>query len=84
MSSDLQQRLKQVNSNLANAPVSIDDMHPELLKIAAKLCDHFQVGYGSLIRRAWSIAVLDGRARLELEHIQEAVQHIILMDDICD
>ena len=84
MSSDLQQRLKQVNENLANAPVSIGEVHPELLKIAAKLCDHFKIGFGSLIRRAWSIAILDGRARPDLEHIQEAVQHIILMDDIGD
>ena len=84
MSGDLEQRLRRVNENLANAPVSIGDMHPELLKIAAKLCDHFKVGYGSLIRRAWSIAILDGRSKPDLEHIQEAVQHISLMDDVSD
>lgn len=82
MRSELEQRIKLVNENLTNAPVSIGDTHPELIKIAAKLCDHFQVGYGSLIRRAWSIAILDGRQELDLEHIQEAVQHIILMDEL--
>jgi hypothetical protein len=82
MSRELEQRIRKVNENLANAPVSIGEINPELIKIVATLCDYFKIGYGTLIRRAWSIAILDGNLRPDLKHFQEAVQHIILTEDV--
>jgi hypothetical protein len=69
-------RIRQVDQIVDKASVSLADLTPEELELARKLCKHFELQMGTLIRRANAIRML-GETATNSQRLQEAAQHLI-------
>lgn len=81
MNSELAQRLALVRSAHESSSVSLSSVTSELDELVGKLCQTFDLPYGSLIRIALAIRNVDGDEQLTKEHLQEAAQHLIIRND---
>lgn len=82
MSDELNKRIATVREAAKTVTVSLEDLTPELNKLAHELCELI-VGqrYGKLIRYALAIKKVDKADLLTREHLQEAAQHLVLEID---
>lgn len=75
----LDERIRQIDAAVHRATVSTEGVLPELNELARQLCEHFELGFGTLIRRAKAISLTDGmNGCLAREHLQEAAQHLVV------
>ena len=72
----LDERIRQVDEVLDQAHVSLSALTLEERDLAEKLCAHFGLQLGTLIRRADAIGLLDEQAPVS-QRLQEAAQHLI-------
>jgi hypothetical protein len=61
--------------------VSLRGMSTSMQLYAKQICDIYYVSFGSLIRTALAIQNLDGAAKLRSEHLQEAAQYLMSMEE---
>jgi hypothetical protein len=73
---NVNERIRQVDQVADQASVSISNLAPEELELAKKLCEHFELGLGTLVRRADAIRLL-GDTETTVLRLQEAAQHLI-------
>ena len=73
---NVNERIRQVDQVLDQANVSLLDLTPAELELAQKLCAHFELQLGTLVRRADAIRVL-GEPATRSQRLQEAAQHLI-------
>ena len=73
---NVDERIRQVDQVLDQANVSLSDLTPAELELAQKLCEHFELQLGTLVRRADAIRVL-GESATTSQRLQEAAQHLI-------
>jgi hypothetical protein len=64
----------------AKTAITFDEVTHDLQLHAKKICQVFELPYGSLIRSALAIKKQDGAGYLQAERFQEAAQHLILVD----
>jgi hypothetical protein len=76
MTVNVDERIRQVDQVAGQASVSISRLTPEELELAQKLCEHFELQIGTLIRRADAIRLL-GDTDTTVQRLQEAAQHLI-------
>jgi hypothetical protein len=69
-------RIRQVDQVADQAVVSLAGMTSEELALARRLCEHFDLKLGTLVRRADAIGIL-GDTENAAERLQEAAQHLI-------
>ena len=69
-------RIRQVDQVASHAIVSLAALTDDELELAKKLCDHFELQLGTLVRRADAIRIL-GDTQSTIERLQEAAQHLI-------
>jgi hypothetical protein len=80
MNEELKRRLHAVRIASKQTAITFNEVADDLQLHAKKICQTFELPYGSLIRSALAIKDLDGAASLQAEHLQEAAQHLILKD----
>jgi hypothetical protein len=80
MNEELKRRLDAVRIASAQTAISLNAVADNLQLHARKICQTFELPYGSLIRSALAIKDLDGAEILQARHLQEAAQHLILED----
>ncbi len=73
---NVDERIRQVDQVLDQANVSLSDLTVAELELAQKLCEHFALQLGTLVRRADAIRVL-GESTTTSQRLQEAAQHLI-------
>jgi hypothetical protein len=71
MNEELKRRLHAVRIASKQTAITFNEVADDLQLHAKKICQTFELPYGSLIRSA---------ASLQAEHLQEAAQHLILKD----
>ena len=81
MTPELRQRIEAVHRAARETIISLDASTDKLRQHAAEICERFKVPFGSLIRTSLAIKKLEGAERLQLEHLQEAAQHLIFGSD---
>jgi hypothetical protein len=69
-------RIRQVDQVAGQAGVSLAGLTSEELALAQRLCKHFDLKLGTLVRRANAIRIL-GDTESTAERLQEAAQHLI-------
>lgn len=76
--SPFEDRLHQVDQFMPIAEIRMQDVPSEGLELASLICQTFQIGYGTLLRRAFAIQLADGHTGiLRVETMQEATRHCI-------
>jgi hypothetical protein len=80
MNEELKRRLDAVRIASQQTAITLDAVADDLQLHAKKICQVFELPYGSLIRSALAIKDLDGAESLQAEHLQEAAQHLLLKD----
>jgi hypothetical protein len=81
MTPELHRRIEAVQRATKETIISLDGLTDKLRQHAAEICECFKVPFGSLIRTSLAIKKLEGAERLQLEHLQEAAQHLIIGSD---
>jgi hypothetical protein len=81
MTPELRQRIEAVHQAAQETIISLDASTDKLRQHAAEICERFKVPFGSLIRTSLAIKKLEEAKRLQLEYLQEAVQHLIIGSD---
>lgn len=77
--SPFEDRLRQVDQFMHKAEIRLQDVPPEGLELASLICKTFQVGFGTLLRRAFAIQLADGQiGPLMPECMQEAARHLVV------
>ncbi len=77
--SKLNERIRQIDNAIPDAGVQVKGLSPELIELSRELCEHFEVGYGTLLRRATAIAAFDkSKSGISRVHLQEAAQHLVV------
>ena len=71
----LKRRLDEVSAQVANATVQLAEYSPAELQLARELSEHFEIGFGKLVRRAEAVRLAGGQC------LREAAQHLILLDE---
>ena len=69
-------RIRQVDRVASQAIVSLADLTADDLELARKLCAHFDLQLGTLVRRADAIRIL-GDTETSTDRLQEAAQHLV-------
>ena len=72
----VEDRIRQVDQVASQAIVTLAGLKADELELAKKLCDHFDLQLGTLVRRADAIRIL-GEKQPTVERLQEAAQHLI-------
>jgi hypothetical protein len=76
--SPFEARLRQVDQFMPIAEIRMQDIPPEGLELASLICKSFQIGYGTLLRRAFAIQLADGHTGiLRADSMQEAARHCV-------
>jgi hypothetical protein len=76
--SPFEDRLRQIDLFMPRAEIRLQDVPPEGLELASLICKSFQIGYGTLLRRAFAIQLADGHTGiLRVDSMQEAARHCI-------
>lgn len=81
MNEYLSKRLSQVREALSHTSVSVAELSPSLLNTSKDLCEFFDLPFGSLIRMARTIQLVDREESLTIDHLREAAQHLLIGDD---
>lgn len=72
----VQERIRQVGQVADQAAVSLTGLTAEESALARRLCEHFDLRLGTLVRRADAIRILGDTESASLR-LQEAAQHLI-------
>lgn len=72
----VEERIRQVDQVADQAGVSLAGLTSEELALARRLCEHYDLKLGSLVRRADAIGIL-GDTESAAERLQEAAQHLV-------
>lgn len=80
MNEEIRRRLDAVRMAYIQTAITLDAVTDDTQLHAKKICQVFELPYGSLIRSALAIKELDGAESLQTEHLQETAQHLILKD----
>lgn len=72
----VEERIRQVDQVADKATVSLARLTTEELILARRLCEHFDLKLGALVRRADAIGIL-GDTESTKQRLQEAAQHLI-------
>ena len=72
----MEERIRQVDLAMEAATVSLEGLTPAEIELAEKLCMHFDLKLGTLIRRAAAIESIGG-ADSVTDRLREAAQHLI-------
>ncbi len=72
----VEERIRQVDQVADQAGVSLARLTSEDLALARRLCEHYDLKLGTLVRRADAIRIL-GDAESASQRLQEAAQHLI-------
>ena len=72
----IEERIRQVDLALEAATVSLEGLTLAEIELAEKLCRHFDLKLGTLLRRAFAIERIGG-SDTATDRIREAAQHLI-------
>ena len=72
----IEKRIKQVDLAMEAATVSLEGLTPAEIDLAKKLCIHFDLKFGTLLRRAAAIELIGGAGPVS-DRLREAAQHLI-------
>ena len=72
----IEARIRQADLAMESATVSMAGLTPVEIELAIKLCLHFELPLGTLLRRAAAIEIIGG-AELVADRLREAAQHLI-------
>ena len=72
----IEERIRQVDLAMESATVSLEGLTPGEIELASKLCMHFELQLGSLLRRASAIELIGGTDSVT-DRLREAAQHLI-------
>lgn len=72
----IEERIRQVDLAMEAATVSMKGLTSVEIELANKLCMHFQLPLGTLLRRAAAIGLIGGSDSVT-DRLREAAQHLI-------
>ena len=72
----IEERIRQVDLAMDSATVSMARLTTGEIGLAEKLCMHFDLKFGTLLRRAAAIEIIGG-ADSVTDRLREAAQHLI-------
>ena len=72
----IEERIRQVDLAMESATVSMEGLTDVEIELANKLCMHFELPLGTLLRRASAIEIVGG-FHLVADRLREAAQHLI-------
>jgi hypothetical protein len=76
--SPFEDRLRQVDQFMPMAVIRLQDVPREGLELASLICESFQIGFGTLLRRAFAIQLTDGHTGiLRADSMREAARHCV-------
>ena len=72
----IEERIRLADSVIEEAKVSMAGLTTSEVELAEKLCEHFELKFGTLLRRAAAIELIGG-SDTAADRLREAAQHLI-------
>jgi hypothetical protein len=72
----IEERIRLVDSFIEDAKVSLAGLTSDEIELAKKLCEHFELKFGTLLRRTAAIELIGG-SDTTVDRLREAAQHLI-------
>lgn len=72
----IEERIRLADSVIEEAKVSVTGLTTDEVELARKLCEHFELNFGTLLRRAAAIDLIGG-SDTTVVRLREAAQHLI-------
>jgi len=72
----IEERIRLADSFIEEAKVSLAGLTTDEIELAEKLCEHFELKFGTLLRRAAAIELIGG-SDTTVDRLREAAQHLI-------
>jgi hypothetical protein len=72
----IEERIRLAESVIEEAKVSVAGLTTDEVELARKLCEHFELNFGTLLRRAAAIKLIGG-SDTTVDRLREAAQHLI-------
>lgn len=69
-------RIREVDRQMPRASVSLAELTEEQITHAQEICEHFELKFGTLIRRANAVKLAGGQDDFK-GCLQEAAQHLV-------
>jgi len=73
---NIEERIRLVDLAVGSATVSLTGLTDVEINLAEKLCQHFELKLGTLLRRAAAIEIVGGADSVS-DRLREAAQHLI-------